>query len=288
MSADEILNFGLGVATGVATLVIVALGLAVIFGMMGVINFAHGEFLMLGAFGTLTGVRAGLPLPVAMVVASLAVGGLGVVVERLLIQRLYGRLEATMLATFGLSLMLVQGAVLIWGTSTEGLKTPLGQVDIGRYSISEYRLVLIAAAIGLLTLVWFVFTRTRVGIMARAATQKPEMAAALGVNANRVNMWTFGFGCALAGAGGALLAPMVAIAASMGAVYIARAFMTVVVGGSGLITGTAASSGLLGTIERVVSDATAPLTGTAALLFTAIIIIRILPTGISGRWGKRL
>jgi len=283
VEADAIANLILGTLGAVATLVIISLGLAVVFGMMGIINFAHGEFLMLGAFGTLTGVRAGLGIWLSMVVAAVAVGVFGLLVERLLIQRLYGRLEATMLATFGLSLILVQGAVLIWGTSTQGVPTPLGSFTIGRYSISEYRIVVIVGAAALLALVWWTFTRTRFGVMARAATQNREMASALGINSSRINMGTFAFGAALGGAGGALLAPLVAVAPSMGGAYIAQAFMTVVVGGPGVVSGTASASGLLGAVQRIVSDLSTAFVGTAALLVVAIVLLRVMPTGISGR-----
>ncbi|MCL2802632.1 MAG: hypothetical protein FWD29_01560 [Micrococcales bacterium] len=288
MGIDEVVILLLGIATGIATLVLISLGLAVIFGMMKVINFAHGEFLMLGAFFTLTGVRLGIPLWISMILASLGTGLLGVVVERALIRRFYGRTEVTILATFGLSLVLTQVALLIWGTSPEGIATPLGKMTIGSYSIANYRLVLIVGAAGLLVLAWMVFTRTRVGLMARAATERPEMASSLGINISNVNMFTFGFGSALAGAGGALLSPVVAIAATMGTVYIARAFMTVVVGGPGVITGVSLSASGLGAIERLVAQWSGPMAGIAALLFAAIIALRFLPTGISGKLGKRL
>jgi branched-subunit amino acid ABC-type transport system permease component len=288
MNADDLANAVIGILFSISLLVVISIGLAVVFGMMGIINFAHGEFLMLGAFITLSGVRAGINIWLAMVLAALAVGAFGLLVERLLIQHLYGRLEATMLATFGLSLILVQLAVLIWGTSTQGLETPLGNFRIGRFSISEYRLVMIGAAIVLLGVVLWVFTRTRFGIMARAATQLPTMASAVGINARRINMGTFAFGAALAGAGGALLAPIVAVAPSMGSAYVARAFMTVVVGGPGVFTGTAAASGLLGSIERIVSEVSTAFLGTAALLVVAIVLLRVMPTGISGRLGRQL
>lgn len=288
MSIDDMLNFALGTASGAATLVIISLGLAVIFGMMGVINFAHGEFIMLGAFLTLTTVRAGVPLPVAMLVGALAVGGFGMLVEMLLIRQLYGRIEATMLATFGLSLILVQAAVFIWGTTTLGIPTPFGSMRVGDYSIAEYRLVIIAAAIALLVGVWFAFTRTKIGLMARAAAADKEMAACLGINAKRINMYTFAFGSALAGAGGALLAPMVAVTPSMGGVYVPQAFMTVVTGGAGIITGTAAASGLLGTVTYFVSNFAGPVIGVSALLVVSIVILRVLPTGISGTWKRDL
>ena len=285
---DSVANLLIGILQNVSLLVILAIGLAVIFGMMGVINFAHGEFLMLGAFFTLTGVRAGLNVWLAMVLATLAMGLFGLIVERALIQHLYGRLEATMLATFGLSLILVQVAVLIWGTSTQGIDTPFGSFRIGAYAFSVYRVALIGFALLLLGVVYWVFTRTRFGTMARAATQNADMARALGINASRVNMGTFAFGAALAGAGGALVAPITAVAPSMGGAFIARAFMTVVVGGPAALTGTASSSALLGTIQRIVSDQLSAVLGTLSLLVVAIVLLRLMPTGLSGRWGRSL
>jgi len=285
---DQLVNLSASLLTSVALLVIISLGLAVIFGMMGVINLAHGEFLMLGAFFTLSAVRAGLNVWVAMLAASLGVGIVGLIVERTLIQFLYGRLAATMLATWGLSLILVQVVVLAYGPATQGIPTPLGSVSVGRYSLSEYNLVLIGAAALLLAVVFVVFTRTRYGTMARAATQLPDMAAAVGVNAKRVNMLTFGFGAALAGAGGALLAPIAGVVPSMGQAYVGRAFMTVVVGGPGVLTGTAAAAGLLGGVDSFVSNTFTSFLGTASLLLVAIVLLRLLPTGISGRLRKQL
>lgn len=288
MALDAIVNLVVGMLTSASTLVIISLGLAIIFGMMGVINFAHGEFLMIGAFTTLTLAKAGIPLFFAMAIAVLAVGLFGMIIEVLLIRQLYGRLEATMLATFGLSLILVQVAILIWGTSTPGIPTPLGNIRVGDYTVATYRLVLIAAAIVLLGIVWFLLTRTRMGLMARAAAADAAMAASLGVNAKRTNMYTFALGAALAGAGGALLAPMVAVAPAMGAVYVPQAFMTVVVGGAGIVTGTAAASGLLGTISYSVANIAGPVIGVTALLAVAIVLLRFLPTGVSGIWKRDL
>ncbi|MBA2444842.1 MAG: branched-chain amino acid ABC transporter permease [Nocardioidaceae bacterium] len=288
MQLDELINLAISLLTTVSILVIISIGLAVIFGMMGVINLAHGEFLMLGAFFTLSGHRAGLNIWVAMVVAALGVGVVGLVVERLLIQFLYGRLAATMLATWGLSLILVQAVVLIYGPATQGIPTPLGSTRVGDYSVSQYNMVLIAVAVALLGLVYVVFTRTRYGTTARAATQLPTMAAAVGINAKVTNMFTFAFGAVLAGAAGALLAPVAGVVPGMGQAYVGRAFMTVVVGGPGVLTGTASSATLLGTVDSVVSNATTSFLGVAALLVVAIVLLRVLPTGISGRTGRQL
>jgi urea transport system permease protein len=114
------------------------------------------------------------------------------------------------------------------------------------------------------------------------------MASAIGVNAKRVNMLTFTFGAALAGAGGALLAPIAGVVPSMGQAYVGRAFMTVVVGGPGVLTGTAASAGLLGSVQSIVANLTTSFLGTAALLVVAIVLLRVLPTGISGRFRRQL
>lgn len=288
MQIDALINLSVSLLTTVAILIIISIGLAVVFGMMGVINLAHGEFLMLGAFFTLSGYRAGLNIWIAMLVAALGVGLVGLLVERVLIQFLYGRLAATMLATWGLSLILVQAVVLIYGPSTQGLRTPLGSLRVGDYSISQYNLLLIAVAVALLGLVFVVFTRTKYGTKARAATQLPHMAAALGVNAKATNMLTFSFGAALAGGAGALLAPVAGVLPGMGQAYVGRAFMTVVVGGPGVLTGTASSAALLGAVDSVVSNVFTSFLGTAALLLVAILLLRFLPTGISGRSGRQL
>ncbi len=288
MQTDALINLAVSLLTTVSILIIISIGLAVVFGMMGIINLAHGEFLMLGAFFTLSGHRAGLNIWLAMIVAALGVGLVGLLVERLLIQFLYGRLAATMLATWGLSLILVQVVVLIYGPSTQGLPTPLGSVRVGAYSISQYNLLLIAVALALLGLVFVVFTRTRYGTKARAATQLPHMAAAVGVNAKMTNMLTFAFGAMLAGAAGALLAPLAGVLPGMGQAYVGRAFMTVVVGGPGVLTGTASAGALLGTVDSVISNVFTSFLGTAALLVVAIVLLRFLPTGISGRTGRQL
>lgn len=147
--------------------------------------------------------------------------------------------------------------------------------------------MLIAAAAALLGITYLVLNRTRYGTMARAAVALPDMAAAVGVDVRRTNMLTFGFGSALAGAGGALLAPIAAVVPSMGQVYVGRAFMTVVVGGPGVLSGTASAAGLLGGVNALVSNAATSVLGTAALLVVAIVILRFLPTGISGYWERR-
>src|SRR5713226_5541526 len=196
---DQALTIAVSVVASMATLLLVSVGLAVIFGLMRVINLAHGEFLMLGAYAVLVATRNGVSLWIAIPLAALAVGIFGLVVERLLIRPLYGRILDTLLATWGLSLVLVQAVSIIFGPSTNGIGTPLGSLHVGSYSFSQFSLVLICAATAMLTIVFWVFTRTSYGVMARAAVQNPSMAQALGINTARTNMVTFALGSALAG-----------------------------------------------------------------------------------------
>lgn len=272
--------------SSVSLLVIISIGLALAFGMMGVINMAHGEFLMLGAYVTIMGVNAGMPLPVAMLTATVSVGLFGMVLERLIIRHLYGRIWATMLATWGLSLLIIGAVQLSFGTTSSGIPTPLSTVRVGDYSFSQYSLVLIGAAIAMIFVTYLIFTHTRYGTMARAAASIPSMASATGINVSRTNMISFGIASALAGLGGALLAPLSGVSPTFGQGYVGRAFMTVVVGGASPLLGTTTSSALLGSVYSGISNTFSSVAGTLALLFTAMIVLRLLPTGLSGLWKK--
>ncbi|MCY4621589.1 MAG: branched-chain amino acid ABC transporter permease [bacterium] len=287
MAPDRLFNLGFDLASTISILALVSLGLAVIFGMRGVINLAHGEFIMLGAFATLTGVRSGLNTWLAMAAAAAVVGVFGIVVERLIIRHLYGRLADTMLATWGLSLIMVQAVQNRYGSVTEGIPVPVGNFTVGEFSMSKYNFVLIsAAAVGVLA-TYTIMRRTRYGLLARAATQSETMAEGLGVNTSGVNMWTFGLGSALTGAAGALLAPVVGVIPTMGQTFVARAFMTVIVGGPSFVAGTVSASGLLGFIENVGTNWFTPVIGQAMLLMAAIVILRFLPQGLTGTRLRR-
>ena len=286
MTADGAFNAGFSLITTVSVLLLVSLGLAVVFGLRRVINLAHGEFIMFGAFATLTVTRAGINLWVAMAIATAVTAGFGLVVELALIRHLYERPADTMLATWGLSLILVQLAANIYGSVTEGIPTPLGSFSVGNYSMSEYNLVLIGVAWTLAAATWLVMRRTRYGLLTRAAAQNPDMAAGLGVNTRRVATWTFAYGAGLAGAAGAVLAPVVGVIPTMGQLYVARSFMAVIVGGPAFLVGTVTSSGLLGTVENLVSRSYTPVIGQAMLLVAAIVVLRFLPQGITG-WRRK-
>ena len=285
---DLALAVGIQVLTGIAVLVIVSLGLAVVFGMMRVINLAHGEFMMLGAFAAVLATGAGLSLWLAMlVVAPVAVGLFGLVVERLLIRRLYGRMVDTMLATWGLSLALVGGMTMLAGNSVAGVSAPLGSVAIGKVRTSGYELFLIGAAAALSLGVWAALRFTRWGLVARGTMQDADTAAALGVAPDRVYAVTFAAGAALSGLAGALLAPLSGVVPTMGAAYISRAFITVITGGAAILAGTLTASGLLGTVSTLGTFLSTPVLGEVAMLVVAVVLLRLLPRGITGRVLRR-
>ncbi len=287
MEPSHLAAVGLSVINSVAMLIIVSVGLSVIFGMMGLINLAHGEFLMLGAYMTVTFYRLGLGFWLSALMGALSVGLFGIVIERCLVRFLYGRLAAMMLATWGLSLIMIQMVTIVFGTSTHSLPTPLGSFRIGDYSFSQYSVVVDVAAVAMLAIVYVVFTKTRYGVMARACTLDPKMAAAIGIDVRRVNMLTFGFGAVLAGLGGALLSALAGVVPTFGQQYVGNAFMTVISGGAAVLTGTASASVLLGGVQGVVANISTAFLGSIALLVVAIVLLRFMPNGISGKWGRR-
>ena len=265
-----------------AFLVLCAAGLAVIFGMMGVINLAHGEFIMCGAYVTVATVGAGLPLAAAIACGALAAGAVGVVLERLVVQRLYGRPLDTIVATWGISLIASQGTLILLGPSMPGVGTPLGSITYGEFSYSVYRLVLMAVAVLLFVALWLAFNRTRFGLLARATIQVPHIAEALGVDTRLIYSLTFGLGAALAGLTGGLYAPTMTIVPTMGGTFVVEAFVTVVVGGADVFLGTAPAAALLGLVKSGLTSWHGQLFGQIGLLVAVILVIRVLPNGISG------
>ena len=271
----------------VASLALISVGLAIIFGMMKVINFAHGEFLMLGGYAVILPVQAGVNLWIAMlIIAPVSVGVFGMIVERLIIRPLYGRVIETVLATWGLSLFLIGAASEIFGYFQEGTSPPLGSVAIGAYREGVYTFFVIFVAVAVMAGVYLFLKRTRFGLVALGTMQNPTMAAALGVDTGRVYAATFGLGAALTGLAGAVLAPISGVVPIIGITYIAKAFITVICGGATVLAGTAVASALFGTVNQVVTFLSTPIIGEVALLVAAIILLRLLPAGITGRFFR--
>jgi branched-subunit amino acid ABC-type transport system permease component len=286
---DQVFTIGLQLLFGIANLALISLGLAIIFGMMRVINLAHGEFLMLGGYTVVVATKAGVNIWISMLIlAPLVVGIIGVVVERLLIRWLYGRMIDTLLATWGLSLLLIGLVTSIFGASTATtISPPLGPIQIGEYSLSGYDLFLAFVTVVLLVAVYATLRFTKLGLLARGTMQNAQMASALGVSTSRIYMITFGLGAAVTGLAGGLLAPVTGVLPTIGANYIGKAFITVISGGASILAGTAAGSVLLGGINGIVTFLSGPTIGEVALLVAAIVLLRLMPTGITGRYFRK-
>ena len=234
MNVDFLVLVAIQVLYAIASLALISVGLAVIFGMMRVINLAHGEFLMLGGYAAIVATSHGVSIWVAMlVVAPLVVG---VIIERTIIRFLYGRMIDTMLATWGLSLFLVGLTTAIFGNTTVGISAPLGSFEIGAYRISGYTFFVILVAVVVLAGIYLVMRGTRLGLVARGTMQNANMAAALGVNPPRVYAITFGVGAALSGLAGAVLAPVSGVFPTIGVAYVAKSFITVIGGGAAILS----------------------------------------------------
>ncbi len=270
-----------------AFLVLSAAGLAIIFGMMGIINMAHGEFIMCGVYVTAATYHAGLPLLLAQACGTVAAALIGVVLEMLVIRPLYSRPLDSLLVTWGISLIATQGTLVVLGSTFPGIGTPWSGFNIGGYTYSTYRMVLFAASLCVLLFVYLLFMRTRFGVHARATMQNAEMAQALGVRKNRIYALSFGIGAGLAGLCGALYAPTMNLIPTMGASFIVELFVTVVVGGASVLLGTAPAAIVLSIVRAGLNAWYGQVVGQIGLLIAVILIIRVLPDGFSGWLARR-
>jgi branched-subunit amino acid ABC-type transport system permease component len=274
---------------GIANLVLISLGLAIIFGMMRVINLAHGEFLMLGGYTVVVSTNAGVNIWIAMLVlAPLVVGVIGIIVERAMIQFLYGRMVDTLLATWGLSLLLIGLITTIFGATTATtVSPPIGAIQIGEFTSSGYELFLIGMAVALSIATWLTLRYTKLGLLARGTMQGAEVASALGVSTKQIYAITFGIGAAVSGLVGGLLAPITGVLPTIGATYIAKAFITVISGGQAILAGTLSASTLLGGVNTILSYVTGPTVGEVGLLVVAIVLLRLMPQGITSKLFRK-
>ena len=271
----------------IAFLLLTSAGLAIIFGMMRVINLAHGQFVMIGGYTTIASVKAGINIYFAMLVlAPLVVGFIGLIVERTIIRFLYGRIIDTMLATWGLSLLLVGMVTFIFGNTAVSVPAPISGYQLGEFQMGGYNLFIILVTVAIGVVMWGVLRYTRAGLIARGAMQGPDVVATLGYNPNKVYMITFIAGSALSGLAGGILAPLTGLLPSSGGAYIAKAFITVITGGTAVITGTLLSASFFGTINQIVSFAANPVMGDIAMLVLALIFLRMMPKGITGRFFR--
>ncbi len=269
-------------------LILAAIGLTIIFGMMGVINMAHGELMMIGAYTTAFSYHAGVPAPLAILLAGIGAGLVGILLERLIIQHFYRQILSSLVVTWGISLMLSQGFLLAFGPSILNVPTPFGNFAVGDQTFGVYRLVMAAVSIALIAGVWALFAYSRIGIDARATMENPKMAEALGVNTGRVYAMTFGLGSALGGIAGGMFALSATISPFFGVNYTPLAFITVVVGGgANIVNGLIGSVTSLAGVQTIFTNAVSVYIGYVAMFAAALLILLLLPSGISDYIDRR-
>ena len=276
-----------GLALG-AIYVLFAIGLSLIFGMLTVVNFAHGAFYMVGAYVGLFLVSMGGNFWFCLVAVPLVVGSCGMLVERFLVRPLYGRgIDYPLLLTFGLSYIMVELIRIAFGTSGYPFDTPdllQGAVDIGVGYFPLYRLFVIAATAVVLLALWLFLERTSFGLIIRAGARDPQIVRVLGVDVSRVWLIVFGIGTAIAGFAGLLAAPLQGVIPEMGSTILAEAFVVTVVGGMGSIGG-AVLAGLLVGIVVSMTSLFAPEMAKVSIFALMAIVLLIRPQGFFGRAG---
>jgi branched-chain amino acid transport system permease protein/urea transport system permease protein len=277
---------GLDALSFMLALLLVALGLIIIFGLMNVINMAHGEFFLLGAYTVVLVQGLGGGFWLALLAAPLVLALIGLVLEELVIRHVYQRFIDTILATWGLSLALKQAVIVLFGPAAQQVQNPLpSQVGILGAVYPAYRLFIMAVAIVVAAGTFFLFYRTRMGLAARGVIANRAMAASLGIDTRRMDRATFACGAALAGLAGAVMAPLMSVDPQMGVGFLIPAFLSILVGGAGSLPGALLGTSVIGGASTVVASFWSQVVAQIAVFSLAILIIRVFPQGLMG--GRR-
>ena len=287
-------SFFRGFSTG-SVLLIVCFGLAITFGLMGIINMAHGEFVAIGGYVTfmlqnvfiqnfgLGSDAFGLYLLVSLPVSFLVAAVLGLVLEKTVIRFLYARPLESLLCTWGLSMVMQQGFRLIFGAANVQVNSPgwlIGNLSFGGFQMSYTRLFIILLAIVVAILTWLLLRKTNLGLHIRAVMQNRNMASSLGIPVARVNSMTFALGCGLAALGGAALSQIGNVGPSMGQAYIVDSFMVVVIGSVGNLLGAGLSAMGIGMVDQLLQPALGPVMGKITVFFVIILFLQWRPGGL--------
>ena len=289
----EVVFIGLSLAS---VLLLVALGLAITYGAMGVINMAHGEMVMLGAYTTvLTRIYLHLDILAAIPLAFIATALVGYAIERVVVRRLYGRLLDTLLATWGVAILIQQAVRLELGASFFGLHIAglgpglqnvavppelTGALTLGGVQVNAFRAFIIVVTLLLALVTWLLMYRTSIGIQVRAIMRNPGMAAACGIDVDRVNALTFAYGSGLAGVAGVMVSGFKTVFPDMGTPMVVDAFLVVVVGGVGSLAGSILSAGLLGQLNGITAFLSNDIIARAVVFAFVIVVIMTRPRGL--------
>lgn len=265
-------------------LALAATGLAVVFGLIGVVNMGHGAFLTLGAYFAWAGIQAGLPFLIAVALSALGVGLVGLLLELVLIRHFYDRPFETLLLTWGMFLVVTELIKIVFGTDFRNVPSPLpGTLSIGDIQIPAYRLAVSLFTIVLLFGLGALLFRTSAGLRVRALVQQQESAALLGLNVERLYRQVFTLGAGLAGLAGALISPMLSIDPYIGNVFLVRSFFVVTLGGLGqILGGTVVGSFIIGGSETLFALFSSQVVAQTIVFVLAIVLLRFRPTGLLG------
>ena len=268
--------------------VLVALGLSLIFGLLTIVNFAHGQFFMLGAYLGVFFLGLTSNFWLSLVAVPILVGLIGMICERFLVRPLYGRgVDYPLLLTYGIGLIILESVRMVAGTEGTSIPTPqilVGAFDLGLFFFPKYRLFLIAITALLLVALWFILEKTSYGLIIRAGARDQEIVQVLGVDVSRVWLVVFGIGIGLAGLAGVLAAPIRSVYPEMGVSVLVEAFVVTVVGGMGSLVG-AVVAGLLVGITVSFTAFYFPQMATLSIFVLMAIVLIVRPRGLFGRAG---
>jgi branched-chain amino acid transport system permease protein len=268
-----------------AIFVLIVLGLGVIASMMGIFNFAHGEFVLLGAYSVWLLNQQGIPVWFAMLCAPIFVAMVGLLLERLVIRRFYATPVVAMLGTYAIGLSLREAVRALLGGQFYNVVAPfVDSFSWGEVSISRWRTAVITLTALAMIGCYLLLTKTKFGLQVRASLENPALARASGISTSKVYAATFAFGAALAGLAGALMVPIYGLSADMGVPFLIKSFLAVMLGGMGSFEGSIAGAALVGATSAALPWAIKPVVADVLVFLIAIAIVKLKPEGILSKW----
>ncbi|HEY5930030.1 MAG TPA: branched-chain amino acid ABC transporter permease [Burkholderiales bacterium] len=265
--------------------VLVVMGLGIIASMMGIFNFAHGEFVLLGGYTVYVFQSNGLPVWAGMLAAPIVVGFIGLCLERVVIRRFYATPIVAMLGTYAIGLALRESVRSLLSGQFYSVTAPLvGSFSFDDISVSRWRTAVILITFAVMMGCYFLLTRTRFGLRVRASLENPALARASGISTSRVYAATFTFGAALAGLAGGLMVPIYAVSADMGVPFLIKSFLAVMLGGMGGFEGAIAGAALVGAGSAALPWAIKPVVADVLVFVIAIAIVKFRPEGLLSKW----
>lgn len=269
-----------------AIMVLVVLGLGVVASMMGVFNFAHGEFVLLGAFTVWVGERNGVPSWAGMLAAPFVVAATGWLLERLIVHRFYAAPVVGMLGTYAIGLVLREAIRGLTGGQFHNVREPVtGSVALLGATVPAWRAVVILVTLAVVAACWLVLARTTLGLQVRAALENPALARASGISTRRLYAATFAFGAGLAGLAGALVVPLFSLFADLGLRFLVQGFLSVMLGGVGTFEGPVLGSAAVGMLSAGLPWVVPPILADVLVFVLALVVIKLRPQGFIHRKG---